>query len=240
MLGRAKWRLEQIMRALGPAFDAGVPIVGVEPSCVAVFRDELRGLFPDSPRAIALSRLVLGLDAFLNRAGVKPVRLDRRAVVHGHCHQKALSGMTDTEQLLQRAGMEAHVVDSGCCGLAGGFGYERGHYDVSMAAGEHALLPRVREAPLDALVIADGFSCRSQIRHATKREALHLAQVLQLALHQGPRGPRGLPERGWAHVELPKTRRRKGVHALAWLAAIGALGFGLIRMLPRRGSSLAA
>jgi hypothetical protein len=119
-------------------------------------------------------------------------------------------------------GLDATLLDSGCCGMAGGFGFESDHYDVSVACGERKMLPAVREAAPDTLVIADGFSCREQIRQGTPRRALHLAQVLQMAAEQGPQGPRTqLPEQGYEHVVLPVPRRRKVVTAA--VVAGGAL-----------------
>jgi hypothetical protein len=113
--------------------------------------------------------------------------LQGKALVHGHCHQKALIGMAHEQSLLGKLGLELTIPDSGCCGMAGSFGFEAGErFEVSMRAGERVLLPAVRRAPKGTLIIADGFSCREQIHQATDREALHTAQVLQLALQQGP------------------------------------------------------
>jgi Fe-S oxidoreductase/FAD/FMN-containing dehydrogenase len=184
-LSQAKGLLRQIMRALGPEIDAGVPVVGLEPSCVAVFRDELTNLFPHDQRAQRLSQQSYLLDEFLaqHAPDFHPPHLGREALVHGHCHQKALMGMDATTQVLDRIGVRYRVLDSGCCGMAGSFGFEPGdHYDVSLKAGERVLLPAVREAPPDTLVVADGFSCREQIAQTTDRRAVHLAQVLQMAL----------------------------------------------------------
>jgi Fe-S oxidoreductase len=105
-------------------------------------------------------------------------------LVHGHCHHKSIMGLSDQEDLLRKLGLTIEVPESGCCGMAGAFGFERGdHYDVSIACGERMLLPAVREAGNDTLIIANGFSCREQICQTTGREALHLAQVLRMALH---------------------------------------------------------
>ncbi len=104
--------------------------------------------------------------------------------VHGHCHQKALVGMKSEQNLLNGMGLDAEVLDSGCCGLAGSFGYEEGHYEVSMRIGERVLLPRIRSAEKSTLIVADGFSCREQIMHGTERHGMHLAEVIQMALHQ--------------------------------------------------------
>jgi FAD/FMN-containing dehydrogenase/Fe-S oxidoreductase len=184
MLGLAERRLRRILEALEPQLAADVPLVGLEPSCVAVFRDELVNLLPDDERARQLSRQAFFLSEFLEREGYDPPPLRRKAVLHGHCHEKAIARMTSAEALLAGMGLEFESLDSGCCGLAGSFGYEAGHYDISMRIGERVLLPRVRATGPDTLVVADGFSCRQQIAHGTNRRALHLAEVLQLALRQ--------------------------------------------------------
>ncbi|MGH2996735.1 MAG: FAD-binding and (Fe-S)-binding domain-containing protein, partial [Gaiellaceae bacterium] len=167
MLGAAKRRLRSILEDLRPAIRAGVPLVGLEPSCVAVFRDELVNLLPEDEDAQRLARQSLFFSEFLARADWDPPSVGRRAIVHGHCHQKALAKMTAEEELLPRAGLEAEILDSGCCGLAGSFGYEAAHYGFSMQVGELRLLPLVRAAPEGALILADGFSCRQQIAHGT-------------------------------------------------------------------------
>jgi FAD/FMN-containing dehydrogenase/Fe-S oxidoreductase len=187
MLGRAKRQLRGILAALAEPIAAGVPVVGLEPSCVAVFRDELVNLFPDDPAATRLSAQTFFFAEFLEREGYEPPQLAGPAVVHGHCHHKALLKQADVEGLLGRVGLDFETLDSGCCGLAGSFGYEADHYDISMQIGERVLLPAVRASPPDALVVADGFSCREQIAHATGRRALHVAEVLRLALREEPR-----------------------------------------------------
>jgi FAD/FMN-containing dehydrogenase/Fe-S oxidoreductase len=183
-LASARSYLRTILAALGPDIDAGVPIVVLEPACAAVFRDELLNLLPDDERAMRLSSQTYFFDEFLDRRAphFHPPPLDRRAVLHAHCNRKALTGKRTGETLLSRAGLTGEVLDSGCCGMAGAFGFERAKYDVSLAIGEQALLPRVREAGADELVIAAGFSCREQIVQCTGRTALHPAQVLALAV----------------------------------------------------------
>lgn len=197
MLDHAKRRLRQIIAALRDEIEAETPIVGLEPSCVSVFRDELTNLFPDDPLAARLARQTHTLAEFLLRhaSDYSPPRLEGRAVVHGHCHHKAVLGFRSDEEILRRMGLDYRILDSGCCGLAGSFGFEKGEkYDVSMAAGERVLFPEVRAAGDDALIITDGFSCREQIAHGTDRRALHLAEVLQLALRQGEIRPGLRPE----------------------------------------------
>jgi FAD/FMN-containing dehydrogenase/Fe-S oxidoreductase len=183
MLTFAKRQLRQIIEALRSALREGVSVVGLEPSCVAVFRDELINLFPEDEDAQRLSRQSFFLTEFLVREGFEPPTLPRKAIVHGHCHHKAIAKMTSEETLLAGLGLDFEILDSGCCGLAGSFGYEADHYGISMQIGERALLPAVRAAAADTLVVADGFSCRQQIVHATGRRPLHIAQLLQIALH---------------------------------------------------------
>jgi FAD/FMN-containing dehydrogenase/Fe-S oxidoreductase len=190
MLGRAKRQLRRIVEALDEPIAAGTPLVGLEPSCVAVFRDELVNLLADDPAATRLSSQTFFFAEFLEREAYEPPKLSGAAVVHGHCHQKSLLELTDVEHVLSEVGLSFETLDSGCCGLAGSFGYEADHYELSMQIGERVLLPAVRAAPPDTLVVADGFSCRQQIAHATGRRALHLAEVLQLALREGTAGAR--------------------------------------------------
>jgi len=186
MLDRAERLLLNILDQLEPEIEAGIPVVGLEPSCVAVFRDELTNLFPHDARAQALSKQTFLLSEFLEQKltpGAQLPQLNRRALLHGHCHHKSLMKMTAEESLLQRLGIDFTAPAPGCCGMAGSFGFHSETYPVSQAIGEMELLPAVRQAPADWLVIADGFSCREQIAQSTNRRALHLAEVLQMALH---------------------------------------------------------
>jgi len=184
MLDRAQSLLLQILDELGPEITAGIPIVGLEPSCVAVFRDELLNLFPNDERAQALSRQTFLLSEFLeiHAKDFTPPPLNRKALLHGHCHHKSLMKMTAEESILRRIGVDFQSPAPGCCGMAGSFGFEQDKYNVSMAIGDLELLPAVRSAPADWLIIADGFSCREQIAQATPRHALHLGEILQMAL----------------------------------------------------------
>jgi Fe-S oxidoreductase len=184
MLDRAETLLLEILDHLEPEIEAGIPIVGLEPSCVAVFRDELLNLFPHDERAQKLARQTFLLSEFLeqNSAGRPLPRFERKALLHGHCHHKSIMKMTAEESLLRRLGVDFQSPAPGCCGMAGSFGFEHDKYDISAAIGELELLPAVRHAPADWLIIADGFSCREQIAQGTNRHALHLAEVLKMAL----------------------------------------------------------
>ncbi len=227
MLDRAKALLLEILDALAPEIEAGIPVVGLEPSCVAVFRDELLNLFPHDERAHALSQQTFLLSEFLERKSGNAAipRFERKALLHGHCHHKSLMKMTAEESLLQRIGVDFQAPAPGCCGMAGSFGFEHDKYEVSMAIGELELLPAVRRAPAEWLIIADGFSCREQIAQGTSRHALHLAEVLQMALHQ-------LPEADAAPYPYPESalvRERKGAVAASmnWAGlGLGALAAG--------------
>jgi Fe-S oxidoreductase len=185
MLDRAERLLLEILDQLEPEIEAGIPVVGLEPSCVAVFRDELINLFPHDKRAQALSKQTFLLSEFLEQRlspNAPLPQLPRQALLHGHCHHKSIMKMTAEESLLRRLGVQFQSPAPGCCGMAGSFGFEADKYEVSAAIGELELLPAVRQAPGDWLIIADGFSCREQIAQGTGRHAFHLAEVLQMAL----------------------------------------------------------
>jgi Fe-S oxidoreductase len=191
MLGTAKRLLRQVLDALRAEIEAGTPFVGLEPSCVAVFRDELKNLFPMDEDARRLAGRFFSLDEFLQQLpGYEPPRLRRKALLHGHCHHKHVLKLSAEEEILKRMGLDYERLDDGCCGMAGSFGFEADKYDVSVAVGERVLLPAVRGAGGETLIVADGVSCREQVAGLTDRGALHLAQVLQMALHEGPQGPR--------------------------------------------------
>jgi Fe-S oxidoreductase len=234
MLGRAQALLLQILDELSPEIEAGIPVVGLEPSCVAVFRDELLNLLPHDDRAQALSHQTFLLSDFLeiHVPHFRPPSLNRKAILHGHCHQKSLMKMTAEEAVLRRLGVDFHSPSPGCCGMAGSFGFEPDKYDVSIAIGELELLPAVRQAPPDWLIISDGFSCREQIAQCTPRRALHLAEVLQMAM-RGTYAPEAGPYPESASVSLNQAKvthsmRRAGL-GLAASAVTGALLWKMFR-----------
>ena len=173
---------KKLLREVLDTLDEDIPIIGLEPSCVSVFRDELVNLFPNDERAKKLSSRVLTLSEFIVREGDRfPLpKLERKAIVQSHCHHKAIMRFDPEERLLRAMGLDLQHPDSGCCGMAGAFGFEKEHYDVSMKVGERVILPLVREAAPDTLIIANGFSCREQIEQGTGRKALHFAEVLRL------------------------------------------------------------
>jgi len=200
MLRLARRQLRQALSVLRSEIRAGTPLVALEPSCGAVFRNELTDMLPHDEDAKRLSRQTFTLGEFLAQRAQhwEPPRLERRALVHFHCHQRATSDVDCDRAVLDRLGLDYEVLDTGCCGLAGSFGYERGErYEVSVALAERVLWPAVREASPHTLLLTDGFSCRSQIEQGSERSSLHLAQVLQMALNEGPNGP-----------SLPRPERR--------------------------------
>jgi FAD/FMN-containing dehydrogenase/Fe-S oxidoreductase len=181
-LATRHWR--QILDTLADDIRLGTPVVGLEPACVAAFRDELGNLFPADENAMRLAKQTYMLSEFLVRIGYRPPPLHRKAIVHGHCHHRAIMGMAAEQAMLDSLQLDYRLLDSGCCGMAGAFGFDKNKYAISMAIAEQVLLPEVRAATEDVLLIADGFSCREQIRQATARRTLHLSEVLQMALHQ--------------------------------------------------------
>ncbi|HYY44119.1 MAG TPA: heterodisulfide reductase-related iron-sulfur binding cluster, partial [Actinomycetota bacterium] len=192
MLPTAKYLLRQIIETLRDDIRSGVPLVGAEPSCLAVFRDELLNLFPDDEDAKRLSQESYTLAEFFEKNGWDVPRLHRRVLVHGHCHHKSIMRMDADRRLLDSMGLDYTLLDSGCCGLAGSFGFEAGEkYEVSVKAGERALLPAVRGAERDVLVVTDGFSCRAQIEQFTDRRPIHLAQLLSMAIQEAEPDRRG-------------------------------------------------
>jgi FAD/FMN-containing dehydrogenase/Fe-S oxidoreductase len=185
MLGLAKRTLQNVLETLSEPIEAGVPVLVLEPSCASVFRDELRKLMPHDEHARRLTAQTMVLDELLARhaPGWNPPNVDRRALIHGHCHHKAVIRGDQGRDLLTRAGVEAEMTKAGCCGMAGSFGYGAGEqYDVSMRVGEQFLLPAIRAADAETLLVADGFSCRTQIAAGADRRALHTAEVLALGL----------------------------------------------------------
>jgi Fe-S oxidoreductase len=236
MLDRAKRLLLQTLDALAPDIAAGVPVVALEPSCAAVFRDELINLFPNDQRAQQLARQTFLLSEFLEKKAkhFKLPTLGRKALVHGHCHHKSLMKMTDEESVLTKMGVDHHSPAPGCCGMAGSFGFEAEKYDVSLAIGELELLPAVRKAPSETLIIADGFSCREQISQCTDRQALHLAEVIQMGLqHQPPPSSGTYPEQ--ASVEKRKAEMQRSMKQAAFvtagIAAVAGIAWSLLRKL---------
>jgi len=226
LLEPARKYLETILRVMAPRIEAGTPFVLLEPSCCSVFRDELLNLLPHNQNATRLHHQTFTLAEFLTRQAPRyraPV-LRRKVLLHGHCHHKSLLKMNADHDLLRRMQVEFEPLDSGCCGMAGAFGFEKGeHYEVSIKCGERVLLPRARELKTGEILVTDGFSCHEQVLQQTGQETLHLAQLLELALQSGEREAPAEPppER---HEQHDQHEQRDG-HAhgrFRWLAPAGA------------------
>ncbi len=243
LLDQAKGLLRKILTTLKTDIEAGTPIVVLEPSCASVFRDELTNLFPHDTDAKRLSVQVFLLSEFLQKKApdFELPKLPRKALVHGHCHHKSLFTMKDEEAVLKRMGVEYKMPDSGCCGMAGAFGFEKGeHHDVSLKCGERVLLPEVREASKETLIITDGFSCHEQIQQCTDREALHLSQVIQMALKEGHRASaEPYPEKRYnapAPEAVMQSRRRTAAVIYGAAVVLGGTLWAMGRARGRRGN----
>jgi Fe-S oxidoreductase len=182
-LDGARRQLRHSLAALDQALRFGTPIVGLEPSCTAVLRHDVVELLPGDRRAAQVAATTRTLAELLEqtRDWTPPPLTGVRAVAQPHCHHHAVMGWQADADLLAAAGASVEAV-GGCCGLAGNFGVERGHYEVSQAVAETALLPAVRAAPHDAVLLADGFSCRTQLEHLAHAQSIHLAQLLDAHL----------------------------------------------------------
>ncbi|MDQ3504575.1 MAG: (Fe-S)-binding protein, partial [Actinomycetota bacterium] len=192
-LGIAKRVLRRTVAAMREEIRAGTPVVGLEPSCTAVFRTDAPELLAGDEDVRRLSTQTKTLAELLGQRAPDwvPPPVNRRAIVQTHCHQHAVMGFDADRALLERSGVEVDVLDSGCCGLAGNFGFERGHYEVSLACAERVLLPTVRAADLQTVLLADGFSCRTQVQQArTGRQGVHLAELLAAGVRNAQLGER--------------------------------------------------
>ena len=185
MLDRARRRWHEILEALAPEINRGTTIVGLEPACVSAFRDELVALFPGDDRAQRLTKQTRFITEFIDETVPDhPLRTVKgSALVQAHCHHHAVLSLASERNVLDRTGVDYSVLQSGCCGMAGSFGFERGKYDVSQAAAERVLLPAIRQAPGNILILANGFSCREQIEQATGRSTVHIAELLAGQAH---------------------------------------------------------
>jgi FAD/FMN-containing dehydrogenase/Fe-S oxidoreductase len=181
-LGIARQVLRRTMSVLKPYLDAGYQVAGLEPSCTALFRGDLTALLPGDPTAVLLAERTRTFAELIDDSPLDLQALDVDTITQVHCHQHAVLGFDADERAMASAGIRNSTLDSGCCGLAGNFGFEKGHYEVSVACAEDRLLPAVREAASDTVVVSDGFSCRTQIAQQSDRTAVHLAELLRRAL----------------------------------------------------------
>ncbi|RCW46267.1 FAD/FMN-containing dehydrogenase [Halopolyspora algeriensis] len=242
-LDAAQRYLHNVLGMLRSDIRAGTPVVGMEPSCLAVFRDEMGKMLPHDDDATRLAANAYHFAEFVEAFDIEVPELAHQALLWGHCHHRATGGIDPDRTMLERMGVEVQPVSGGCCGVAGAWGYEQGKFDISVDCGEQALLPAVRGADPDTLVVADGFSCQTQIGQVGGgRRALHSAQVMQLARDGARDGQPGETARGEAaesayRRQRPRPGRRRRAVRLAGLAGgLGVLG-GAATALARRGRS---
>jgi Fe-S oxidoreductase len=230
--------LGRTVRHLSEHVRSGGLVVGLEPSCTSVFRSDAAELFPGDHDVRRLRAQTVTLAELLTERspGYTPPRVpdgSARAVSQVHCHQHAVLGWEADQELLRRAGVDAERLEAGCCGLAGNFGFEQGHREVSEACAERVLLPRLRKEPAETVVLADGFSCRTQIHELDSggHEGVHLAELLASALPDAPGSAYALAP--GARPAPPGRTTRALALAGAGLAAVAA-GGGLVRRVRRR------
>jgi Fe-S oxidoreductase len=236
-LDQAERYLHRVLDVLRDHVRAGTPVVGMEPSCLAVFKDELPRLLPNDDDAKRLTQNAYHFGEFFAKFGIEPPQLAGKALLWGHCHHRATGGVDTEAQVLQEMGLAAEPVSGGCCGLAGSWGFEDGKWQISLDCGNQAYLPAVRAADADTVIVANGFSCQTQLEDDPEgdRRALHLGQVLRgaatgrdAATLARP-GPRQLPGPGAA------TRAARLAAGLGGAAAgITALASPLVRARRRR------
>jgi FAD/FMN-containing dehydrogenase/Fe-S oxidoreductase len=230
-LDMAEKYLLRLMKVLRPVLDSKTPIVVLEPSCWSVMKDEVNELFPDRADARHLIQNTFLLGEFIAKhADIQRLpKLHSKVLMHAHCHHKAIIKKAEHEQaVLRTMGAELRQTTSGCCGMAGSFGFESDKYDVSVQIGEHSLLPAVRREELSTPIVADGFSCREQVAQLSNRHPLHLAELLKLAIDGDGLGFRSMPENEvlapyWAAVRKSKIRTAVALGAIA--AGVGVLGW---------------
>jgi FAD/FMN-containing dehydrogenase/Fe-S oxidoreductase len=178
MIDQAKSNLEQILTQLEPVLGEGLPVIVLEPSCLSVFRDEMPGLFPTDLRAKKLEKSIMTLSEFIKSRGLQLPSIDEDVRIHGHCHQKSCGGMGGEQGVLEKLGGKGQVIAAGCCGVAGAYAYHSKTAPIAKIIGEKEFKPHLDKIPHDAPVVADGFSCRGQIRNVSGREPMHLAEYL--------------------------------------------------------------
>ncbi|MCW8193897.1 FAD-binding oxidoreductase [Proteobacteria bacterium 005FR1] len=185
MLTQARKQLSDLLDSLQYAFANRLPVVGLEPACVASFRDELKELLPNDDRAHYLSENTFLFSEFLVRQNYQPPQVKRRALVHIHCHHHASLDVEDECELMKKMKLDYQLTPSTCCGMAGSFGFKRDNYEVSQEIAEHKLIPVVKEQDPDTLIVTNGFSCREQITQCTGRSTMTLPELMDMGLKQG-------------------------------------------------------
>jgi FAD/FMN-containing dehydrogenase/Fe-S oxidoreductase len=225
LLDLARRMLVNVLEGIREDLRAGTPVIVLEPSCAAVFRDELANLLPDDEDARRLVQQVRLLPEFVSEHfdRFELPSIDAEVLYHGHCHQKAIFGNADEAGLLRRIGAKVDAPDTGCCGMAGSFGFEADHYDISMKVGERVLLPAVRRANPGTAIVADGFSCREQIAQATDRQAMHVAELLRAVQQRRGWTLQNYPERAILVDHGAQSVTRAAAWTAAALVAVGAV-----------------
>jgi FAD/FMN-containing dehydrogenase/Fe-S oxidoreductase len=234
-LDMAERYLLNLMKVLRPALDAKIPIIVLEPSCWSVMRDEVNELFPGQKDAQHLMKNTFLLAEFLEQHADKRrlPKLQAKVLMHAHCHHKAIIKKAEHEEnLLREMGADLHELTSGCCGMAGSFGFEKDKYDVSVQVGEHSLLPAVRRAELSTVILADGFSCREQVAQLSNRHPLHFAELLKLAIQGDGIGSHSMPENQILaphRAAVRKSKIRAGIVLGTIAAGAGVLAWAMHR-----------
>ncbi len=225
-LDSAKRYLTNVLDVLRDEVRAGTPVVGMEPSCLAVFKQELGSMLPHDHDAHRLARNAYHFGEFFEKFDIEVPRLHGQALMWSHCHHRATGGVSEEQKVLERMGLGTEPLSGGCCGLAGSWGFESGKFEMSMDCGEQALFPGVRAADPETVVVADGFSCKTQIAASdTDRGGLHLAQVMQLARAGGlPRGSEPPESAVGGKPRAGAARRARRLGAVGLLAAVAAGG----------------
>jgi Fe-S oxidoreductase len=226
-LDHAERYLHRTLEMLREHVRAGTPIVGMEPSCLAVFKDELIKLLPHDDDAKRLAKNAYHFGEFFRAFDIEAPELTGEAMLWGHCHHRATGGVDTEQQVLEQMGLDTESVSGGCCGLAGSWGFEDGKWQISLDCGEQAYLPAARKTDPDTLIVANGFSCQTQLADApdVDRKALHLGQVLKLARQPEPRS---------AAARAEVERRPEPT------TAVRAIRIGVPAALAAAGSILAA
>lgn len=238
-LDAAERYLRRVVDVLRPHLRAGTPVVGMEPSCLAVFKDELSSVLPHDDDARRLRAGARHFAQFFRDFGIEPPRMAQggTALLWGHCHERATGGVAAERELLEGMGLRTRDLAGGCCGLAGSWGFEDGKYGISLECGEQALLPAVREADTGTAVVANGFSCRTQLDHAgTGRAALHLAELMRAA-HRGEERPADTPPEEVFASPAPRPGAGRRAARAATAAAVCAVPAVAARAAGRRGGS---
>jgi Fe-S oxidoreductase len=182
MLGLAKRELQKTITMLSQYVRDGIPVIVLEPSSLSVFRDELPDLFPGSHDGMRVTELTMQLSEFIEQNNIELPVINKKGILHGHCHQKAVLKYGKSKTALKKMKIDFSEPQNTCCGMAGSFGFEAPHYETSISIAELGLYPAIRASDSSMLIIADGFSCRTQIKDGTGRDAYHLAEVIDMAI----------------------------------------------------------